>query len=280
LIITIKLYKNLKMHKKIALGSFISLVLIVSLFSSLSCKPAAESRVCVPTTDTQYVLVFNCVDELLTGDLADTVSLSDIAGPYAGKDIVGLGTTLRQHNGELLFMDGKCYWADPTSDGKVTEIEWTDEPLPFCAITRLSGEDSLVFNGVTGDIHEWLVNKLVELSIPLAAIKVNGNFADVDFSIADKLPTNPTEILKSALVTVTEEQEWQMVGFYASNSDDQAVISVPESPVHLHGKTLGDSHGGHIKKANSISSTVTIYPIREIILRNKVLAGVPAEQVK
>jgi alpha-acetolactate decarboxylase len=264
------------MPKRIALGLVISLVLVSSLFSSLSCWPSGESGVYVPAGDEQYILVFNCVDELLTGDLADTVSLSDIAGQYIGNDIVGLGTTLRQHSGELLFVSGKCYWADPINDGKITEIDWTNELLPFCAITRLSENDSLVFNGVTGDIHEWLGKKLSELGIPLAAIKVNGNFNDVDLSIADQLPASPAELLKSALVTVSEEQEWQMAGFYASNTDEQAIISVPESPIHLHGKTADGSHGGHIKKANSLSSKVTIYPVDEIILRNRIPAGVPA----
>jgi alpha-acetolactate decarboxylase len=268
------------MRRKISLGLVISLLLAVSSFGLLSCGPSVESGVYIPAADNQYILVFNCVDELLTGDLTDTVSLSDLAGQYAGKDIVGLGTTLRQHSGELLFVSGKCYWADPTSEGKVTEIKWTAEKLPFCAITRLSSEDALVFNGVTGDIHEWLENKLLELGIPLAAIKVNGNFSDVDLSIADELPANPAETLKSTLVTVKAEQKWQMVGFYTSNKDDQAIITVPDSPVHLHGKTSDNSHGGHIKKANSISSTVTIYPIREIILRNRVPAGVPAGLVK
>jgi alpha-acetolactate decarboxylase len=275
------MHKSERMRKRIAPVLAISLFLVVSLFSSLSCGHSVESGVYVPAADAQYILVFNCVDELLTGDLTDTVSLNDLSGQYAGKDIVGLGTTLRQHGGELIFMSGKCYWADPTSEGRVMQIGWTtDEQLPFCAITRLSSEDALVFNVVTGDIHEWLENKLLELGIPLAAIKVTGNFSDVALSIADELPANPSETLQNTLLTVKEEQKWQMVGFYASNIDDQAVISVPDSPVHLHGKTADDSHGGHIKKANSISSTVTLYPIREIILRNRVPAAVPAPLVK
>jgi len=84
----------------------------------------------------------------------------------------------------------------------------------------------------------------MELGIPLAAIKVNGKFTDVALSIADKLLTSPSEKLNSTLITVSEKQEWQMVGFYTLTSDDQDMISVPESPVHLHGKTLDNSRGG------------------------------------
>ncbi len=265
------------MKSQIILAISVSLLFIVSIFGEASCKLSTGTSVCIPGTDKESVLIFNCVDELLTGDLADTVSLNDLAEQYSGEDIVGLGTTSREHSGELIFMSGKCYWADPVSDGKVTEIDWTAEELPFCAIINIAGEEALTFTEVSGDIHEWLVKKLLELGIPLAAIKVNGKFIDIDLSIADKLPTNSSEKLKSTLVTINEEQEWQMVGFYAALSDDQTVISVPESPVHLHGKTLDSSHGGHVKKASSISSTVTIYPVKQFILRNRVPASVSAE---
>ena len=268
------------MKKEISLGLIAGLLLVTCLFGYAGCKPQVETGTCVPQVDKSYILIFNCVDELLTGDLTDTVSLNDLASQYSGQDIVGLGTTSREHGGELLFISGKCYWADPTSDGKITEIGWTAEKLPFCAITSLDGEDALVFNGITGDIHNWLVNKLVELGIPLAAIKINGKFTDVDLSIADKLPTSPSEKLKSTLTTINQEQDWQIAGFYALNDDDQAIITVPESPAHLHGRTLDNSHGGHIKKANSVSSDVTIYPIKQFILSNRVPANSPSEPEK
>jgi alpha-acetolactate decarboxylase len=265
------------LKKEISLGLAAGLFLAVGLFASIGCKPPAGTDAYLPQTDKEYILIFNCVDELLASDLTDTVSLSDLAGRYSGQDIIGLGTTLRQHSGELIFISGNCYWADPTSDGKVTRLDWTDEKLPFCAITSVASKDALVFTGITGDIHEWSGNKLMELGIPLAAIKVNGKFIDVDLSIADSLPTNPSEKLKSALITVSEEQEWQMVGFYALKSDDQTIITLPESPVHLHGKTLDNSHGGHVKKADSVSSEVTIYPVKQFVLYNRVSASVPAE---
>ena len=268
------------MKKELSLGLAAGLLLLTCLFGYAGCKPQVETGTCVPQVDKGYILIFNCVDELLTGDLTDTVSLNDLASQYSGQDIVGLGTTSRQHGGELLFISGKCYWADPTSDGKITEIDWTAEKLPFCAITRVSDEDALVFPGITGNIHDWLVNKLVELDVPLAAIRVNGTFDSVDLSIADKLPTSPSEKLKSTLTTVSQEQDWQMAGFYALNSDDQAIVTVPESPVHLHGKTLDNSHGGHIKKADSISSTVTIYPIKQYILSNRAPTLMPSESEK
>ncbi|MCJ7514510.1 MAG: acetolactate decarboxylase [Dehalococcoidia bacterium] len=268
------------MKNRIVLGLVFGIFLLAWLFGSTGCKPPAETGTCIPQADKEYILVFNCVDELLAGDLADIVSLNDLARQYSGENIVGLGTTSREHGGELLFMSGKCYWADPTNDGKVTEIDWTAEELPFCAIARVTDKDALVFTGITGDIHEWLGKKLVELGIPLAAIKISGNFVDVDLSIADRLPANSSEQLKSTLTTVSQEQEWQIVGFYALNSDDQAIITVPESPAHLHGKTVDNSHGGHIKKANSIFSEVTIYPVKQFILSNRVPASAPAESEK
>jgi len=265
------------MKNRIGLGLAISLLLAASIFGATGCKPSTGTGVYVPQTDKEYILIFNCVDELLTGNLEDAVKPSDLAPQYEGQNIIGLGTTLRPHSGELLFISGNCYWADPTNQGRITEVSWkSSEWLPFCAITKVSDKYALIFTGVTDDIHGWLVNKLLELDIPLAAIKVSGRFSNVDLSIADILPSNPSESLKSTLVTVSEEGEWQMAGFYASRSDDQAVISVPESPVHVHGKTVDSSYGGHIKKANSVSATVTIYPIKQFILSNRVPTGVPA----
>jgi alpha-acetolactate decarboxylase len=256
--------------KRISLVLAVSAFLLIWLFGSAGCKSPSEASACIPDADTGYILIFNCVDELLAGDLTDTVPLKDLERQYSGEDIVGLGTTSRQHSGELLFISGKCYWADPTNDGKITEIGWTSERMPFCAITRLADEDKVVINGISGYIHESLAKKMVELNIPLAAVKIEGRFNNVDLSIADRLPARPNETLKSTLLTVSEEREWQMVGFYALMIDDQAIISVPESAVHLHGKTLDNSHGGHIKRANSVSAIVTIYPIKQYILRNMV----------
>jgi alpha-acetolactate decarboxylase len=238
------------------------------------CKPSTEADVRLPQTDKPYVLIYNSVDELLTGDLSDTVVLNDLALPYSGKDIVGLGTTSRTHGGELLFIDGRCYWADPVDEGKITELDWkSKERLPFCAITQVSSQDAVVFTGVIGDIHEWLISKLTELSVPLAAIQIEGKFGNVDLSIADRLPQNPQEKLQATLLTVDEEADWDMGGFYALRSDDQAIITMTGSPVHLHGKTNNDTYGGHVKKANSVSSTVTMYPIKQFILINRVPAS-------
>lgn len=261
------------MNKRLCLG-LTTIWLLLSVVGAVGCKAPTIASVCVPEIDKQYVLIYNCVDELLTGDLADTLTLDDLAGPYSGKDIVGLGTTSRTHGGELLFISGKCYWSDPVNEGKMTELNWASgERLPFCAITEVSDEEALVFSGITGDILAWLVSKLTELSIPLAAIQIEGKFKDVDLSIADRLPQNPNEKLQATLLTVNEEEDWQMGGFYALRSDDQAIISVPESSVHIHGRTADNGHGGHIKHANSISSIVTIFPVNQFILVNRVPAS-------
>jgi len=258
------------MNKRLRIGLVIGL-LAASLCGLIGCKSSTQGGVYLPQADKPYVLIYNCVDELLTGDLSDTVTLNKLAATYSGKDIIGLGTTSRTHGGELLFIDGKCYWADPTNEGKISELDWkSDQRLPLCAIMQVSNQDALVFTEVTGNIHDWLISKLTELGIPLAAIRIEGKFSDVDLSIADRLPQNPTETLQATLITIKEEQEWQMAGFYALYSDDQDIISVEASPIHIHGRTLDDAHGGHIKHASSVSSTVTIYPVKQFILVNRV----------
>ena len=247
------------------------LFVLTWLLLPTGCQQLADTTVTIPSADEEYVTIFNRVDELLMGDLDDTVSLRDLEGQYSGRDIMGLGTTLREHNGEIFFMSGSCYWADPTENGQVMKLGWIEEELPFCAITVIHNEDCLVFTGVTGNIHQWIEAKAEELRIPLAAVKVEGRFSDVHLSIADRLPTNSSEKLESILVTVSEEREWEFVGFYALGEEDQKLLSVPGHPVHLHGKTLDNSYGGHLQKADSIASEVAICPIGVYVLRNKVL---------
>ena len=247
-----------------------SLVVLLWLFLPAACYPLANTVVTIPSVDEEHVSIFNRVDELLMGDLDDTVSLEELSGQYSGKEIIGLGTTLREHAGEIFFLSGSCYWADPTHNGQVMKLGWVEEELPFCAITRVDSEDCLVFTGATGDIHQWVEDKAEELGVSLAAVKVKGRFTDVHLSIADRLPKNANEKLESALIAVNEEREWEFVGFYAQGEENQKLLSVPGHPVHLHGKTLENDYGGHVQKANSIASQVAIYAIDEYVLRNRV----------
>ena len=250
--------------------AIIGLLVLVWLSLPAGCYRPADSVATLPSVDEEYVSIFNRVDELLMGDLNDTVSLQDLQGRYSAKEIAGLGTTSREHAGEILFLSGSCYWADPSSNGQVTKLGWIEEELPFCAIARVDSEDCLVFTGATGDIHQWIEHKAEELGVSLAAVKAKGEFTDVHLSIADRLPENATEKLESVLVTVNEERGWEFVGFYAQDEENQKLLSVPGHPVHLHGKTLENNYGGHIKKANSIASEVSIYAIDEYVLRNRV----------
>ena len=250
--------------------AIIGLLVLVWLSLPAGCYRPADSGLTIPCPDEEYISIFNRVDELLMGDLNDTVSLEDLRGRYSAKEIAGLGTTSREHAGEILFLSGSCYWADPSSNGQVTELGWTEEELPFCAIARVDSEDCLAFAGVTGDIHQWVQDKAEELGVSLAAVKGKGNFGDVHLSIADRLPESATEKLESVLVTVNEEGEWELVGFYAQGEENQRLLSVPGHPVHLHGKTLEDNYGGHIQRAKSIASEVAIYPIDQYLLINRV----------
>jgi len=250
--------------------SIAGLFVLLCLLLPAGCYQSADTAVIIPGVDEDYVSIFNRVDELLMGDLDDTVSLEELSGQYSGREIIGLGTTLREHAGEIFFLSESCYWADPTSNGRVMKLDWIEEELPFCAITGVDIEDYLVFTGVTGDIHQWIERKIEELGIPLAAVKVKGRFADVHLSIADRLPENASEKLESVLITVNEEREWEFVGFYAQGEENQKLLSVPGHPVHLHGKTLENDYGGHVQKANSIASEVAIYPVDQYVLRNKV----------
>jgi len=249
----------------------VSLIILIWLFLPAGCQELAKTDGIVPLTDEEHISIFNRVDELLMGDLNDTVLLKELEGQYSRGEIIGLGTTLREHSGEIFFFSGNCYWADPTNNGQVTKLDWIEERLPFCAIAKVDTENCLVSAGVTGDIHQWIERRMEELGVPLAAVEVEGEFTDIHLSIADRLPENPGEKLKSMLINVNEEREWKFVGFYARDEENQKLLSIPGHPVHLHGKTLDNNCGGHLQKANSIASEVAIYPIDQYILKNKVL---------
>jgi hypothetical protein len=76
--------------------------------------------------------------------------------------------------------------------------------------------------------------------------------------------------LKGVSVPVGEERQWEFVGFYALAGGEQELISIDGHPVHIHGMTPDGGHGGHLVQANSVDSEVTIYPLQEYVLRNRV----------
>ncbi|MBM3148793.1 MAG: acetolactate decarboxylase [Chloroflexi bacterium] len=248
----------------------IGLFVCFSLLLSAGCWAQVGISIATSSGDKEYIAVFNRVDELLIGDLGDSVSLKELESKYAGKEIIGLGTTAREHCGELIFSSENCYWADPTNQGRIVELDWSEEKLPFCAIVRVDRVVGSTFNGVNGDLHAYLEGKAKELGMPLAAVRAKGRFNGVKLSIADRLPANADEKVQWIVVTVDDGREWEFVGFYALTKDGQEMISIEEHPVHLHGMTGDGSHGGHLVHANTVDAEVTIYPVGQYILRNRV----------
>jgi len=248
----------------------ITLFACVVLVLSAGCSLQTGENAGIPGQEEAYIAVFNRVDELLAGDLYDTVSIKELEPEYRGKKIIGLGTTSLEHCGELIFMSGGCFWADPTNEGRIEELDWAEDQLPFCAVVAVDVDEKQVFGTVDGDIHQWLETKIEGLDITLAAVEIKGKFDGVRLSVADKLPSSPTETLQSVIITVDERQEWEFVGFYAFAENDQELISVAGHPVHLHGKTIDGSKGGHLQQANALGAEVTIYPVNQYILRNRV----------
>jgi alpha-acetolactate decarboxylase len=249
----------------------IALMIALSLLSPACGRPAepAEPGITPPVGEEEYISIFNRVDELLMGDLSDTVSLGDLRDAYSGKEIIGLGTTLREYNGEIFFMDGSCYWADPVQNGRVVELDWRKDNLPFCAITVVDVGRGLNFEGVEGNIHSWVTLKARELGIKLAAVKIEGIFSDVNLSIARTLPKEAGDELENAYSTIGEKGEWTFVGFYAEGEDEQNILSVAGHPVHLHGKIKDSRFGGHLQWATSVYSNVKIFPLDGYILTNR-----------
>ncbi|MFQ6062713.1 MAG: acetolactate decarboxylase [Methanosarcinales archaeon] len=236
------------------------------------------------------LLVVNKVEDLLAGDLWEYRSLDDLAPLISKAEILGLGTTSREHNGEILFFTEdskrKCIWADPVSKS-YNNLQWTDEKLPFCAIALLDSRDVYIVKDVTGDIHEKVIDEIKKQGINRAAVRIDGSFDKVKVSIAYHLPKTGLAIgtvhaasdnFREAHITV--EHEWTMVGFYTNSESEQKIISVKGKPLHLHGIERDGKIGGHIVKANSTSSTIKIYPIKDYKIMESDLTVIDAEVQK
>lgn len=250
---------------------------------------------------------YNTVERLLRGDFFHTVDWATVSGEVSGFPadwaVVGIGTTnWFKRNGEII-VEGDVqktgvYWSDPEGGVPMHVIEINHEQpdrsrhklitpsvndqtqtpaFPFLAIavcdpaTRQSWQAP-----ATDDLHAWIVAKIEELNIGLAAIRVNGLFSVVDYATAFYLPLegldlsggyNAKDNLKFASLN---SGSWSLGGIYAVNPTIQRVISVEGHPLHLHGYETASRCGGHIIKIRTSESvTVDFWPIKDLVMEIK-----------
>jgi len=240
---------------------FLILVMLFCVCLVLSCARTAEQP------GTAYV--YNRVDELLAGDLDDTVSVADVRRRLRD-DSVGLGTTSMSANGEVVITGKAIFWVDP-EDASVREITDPGETLPFCAVAYVPSSASR-FELSGGDLKEMVLARCRETGDGLLALKIVGEFDDVKVSVAKTIPRSGFDFENpgKCLAYFTEgEADWVMVGFYAASAENQRILSVEGHPVHIHGVNGDRSFGGHIQKAKVKKAVLFTQPITTLNLANK-----------
>ena len=248
------------MFKRINMSFSIS-VLLLCVCLVLSCARTADQA------GTAYV--YNRVDELLTGDLDDTVSVAAVRRRL-GEDSVGLGTTSMAENGEVVIACKAIFWVDP-EDASVHEITDPAETLPFCAVAYVPSS-ARRFELSGGDLKEMVLARCRETGEGLLALKIIGEFNEVKVSVAKTIPRSGFDFENpgQCLAYFTEgEADWVMVGFYAASAGDQRILSVEGHPVHIHGVNEDRSFGGHIQKAKVKKAVLFTQPITTLTLMNK-----------
>ena len=242
-------------------NNFLILVLFLCACLVLSCAKMAEQP------GTAYV--YNRVDELLEGDLDDTVSVAAVRRRLKN-DSIGLGTTSRSDNGEVVIVGKSIFWIDPEG-ASVREITDPGETLPFCAVAYIPSS-ARRFELSGGDLKEMVLARCRDTGEGLLALKIAGEFYDVKVSVAKTIPRSGFDFEDpgNCLAYFTEgEADWVMVGFYAASAEDQRILSVEGHPVHIHGVNDDRSFGGHIQKAKVKNAVLFTHTITTLTLMNK-----------
>lgn len=245
------------------------------------------------------LLVYNTVARLLSGDLHHTVSIEDVWKDLfffpADWLVLGIGTTnwLRR-NGEMM-PDGTAHhlhfwWADPKTAPQSHVIDLAENPdasnpketalvkstveFPFLALAVCDPETAITETiADVANLHQWLEEKLAELDLTVAGIQIKGICDNVTTTDAHYIPEEGLDL--SAGYTGDDffyradhaKGTWIMNGIYTNDASLVPFVTLAGYPVHLHGYQQDHVSGGHIVQADIISAEVSIYPMKDVMLK-------------
>jgi hypothetical protein len=228
-------------------------------------------------------LVYNSVADLLAGDLWETTTpavaaeaLRAVPGHWP---LVGLGTTARPwNNGEIVVLGTAGHpeflWCEATYPNPVVPV--IEARFPFLAVAACDPARQVVLRLRAGeDLHAQVTQWLKSQGIPLAAVSVTGTFRDIRYTIAHHLAKEGSPLTQPGIdVTryllpfqASPPAAWRFAGFYAAAPEAQALISVPGSPLHLHGLRVDRAHGGHLSGATVVAGEARACPLPPPALR-------------
>src|SRR5215208_5211865 len=159
------------------------------------------------TTAQPTLLVYSTVERLLSGDLLQTVSPTEVRAELArypaSWDVVGVGTTgWIGRNGELM-PDGttaapRFWWADPVSPSQAMVVDVTaggvappkaSVGFPFLGLA--TGDPAMAITWTVdegADVHRWLAERLASAGVGLAGVQLRGEFGPVKTTVAYNIP--------------------------------------------------------------------------------------------
>jgi hypothetical protein len=276
-----------------------------ALYQALDDKTSAKilKRVMPVLSSRQpTLLVYNTVSRLFSGDLQHVVTINDVwadlfAFPSEWK-VVGLGTTnWLKRNGEMMpdgtARDLNFWWADPRSSPQAHVIDLEDRPedtdmsentivkrqaqFPFLALAVCDPSSGMVaaVEGVDS-LHQWLKDSMEAAGIKLAGVQVRGQFGHMKVSDAHYLPAEGLNAAKGYIGVSSDffrfseydgGSSWTINGLYTSDDSLMAFISLPNTPVHLHGYQTETMHGGHVISAEVVNAEVTVWPLTDTVIK-------------
>lgn len=260
------------------------------------------------------LLVYNTVERLLRGDFYHSVALDALRGDLGRSTsecpIVGLGTSnWFDRHGELI-VDGSAgepsfWWGDPTADppGRLVDLLHDRPPASDRLVTPVVGaeDERPQFPFVTValcrpgtettreapagvEIHEWLVAWMRDANIGLAAARAEAPCETVRYTTLCHIPAGGIREDAEGRFEhgASQGKSWSLRGVYATNPTIQDMVSVPGSPLHLHGYSATAGIGGHVAAAHPEKPVrVTVWPIKDLVLRihNLDVAWLPTKEL-
>jgi hypothetical protein len=254
--------------------------------------PAAQvlvGQISAEQFDHPTLLVYNTVQQFLSGDLEHIVTVRRVQGDLAafppGWPAEGVGATNTPGRTGELIADGSAaalhfWWADPASPSQAQIFDLSDGDagsdgqFPFLAVAVGNPDSAFTweFDNVD-DVHGWLKQQLGDAGIELAGIQLRGQFGPVKTTVSYNIPSTGLDLGGGY---VGEDYfrfgnygpaTWTMDGVYAAAPSLQPIISTAGNPVHLHGYQPDSMIGGHITSAEAIHVTATIYPLDQVLIR-------------
>lgn len=234
-----------------------------------------------PAERKSTLFVYNSSYDLMRGDLwnyiKDQEILLDLETYPKNFVVIGLGNTNQSYSiGEMMATGTaggpRFLWIGPQYPNKAVQI-W-DREFPFAAIAVCNPKGVIQWEETRGDIHRTLSDRIEAEGVKVAALKMRGTLADVQFHVSSNIPKEGIgtsretrhEGEKEKAFRIEGPSEWELNGLYLYSQELQLMASSDGQPIRLHGYESSSQRGGHIDRARIDKLFVRLYPLEDVKL--------------